>query len=49
MGGKKSRLHIIYEFAQQPHPHSPTGDLREIAGVNGQNSKGMCQGGKPDT
>ena len=29
--------------------HSPTGDLGEIAGVNGQNSKGMCQGGKPGT
>ena len=26
-------------------PHSPTGDL----GVNGWNSKGMCQGGKPGT
>ena len=26
--------------------HSPTG---EIAGVNGQNSEGMCQGGKPGT
>ena len=30
--------------AQLPHPHSPTGDLGEIAGQNG---KGMCQGGKP--
>ena len=30
-------------------PHSPTGDLGEIAGVNGQNSEGMCQGGKPGT
>ena len=27
-------------------PHSPTGDLGEIAGVNWQ---GMCQGGKPGT
>ena len=43
MGGKK------IECAQQPRPHSPTGDLGEIAGVNGQHSKGMCQGGKPDT
>ena len=31
---------------QQPSPHSPTGDLGDIAGVNGQNSKGLCQGGK---
>ena len=23
--------------------------LGDIAGVNGQNSKGMCQGGKPGT
>ena len=30
-------------------PHSPTGDLGEIAGVNGQNSEGMCPGGKPGT
>ena len=29
--------------------HSPTGDLGKIAGVNGQNSEGMCQGGKPGT
>ena len=29
--------------------HSPTGDLGEISGVNGQNSEGMCQGGKPGT
>ena len=35
--------------AQQPRPHSPTGDLRDIAGANEQNSKGMCQGGKPGT
>ena len=34
---------------QQPHPLSPTGDLGDIAGVNGQNNKGMCQGGKPGT
>ena len=27
--------------AQQPCPHSPTGDLGDIPGVNGQNSKGM--------
>ena len=26
-----------------------TGNLGEIAGVNGQNSEGMCQGGKPGT
>ena len=31
--------------AQQPRPRCPTGDLGDIAGVNGQNSKGMCQGG----
>ena len=37
------------ECAQQPCPHSPTGDLGEIAGVNGQNSKEMCQGDKPGT
>ena len=43
---RKSKL---YECAQQPRPHSPTGDLGEIAGVNGQNSEGMCQGGKPGT
>ena len=36
-------------IAQQPRPHSPTGDLDEIAGVNGQHSEGMCQGGKPGT
>ena len=30
-------------------PHTATGDLGEIAGVNGQNSEGMCQGGKPGT
>ena len=40
---------IDIECAQQPRPHSPTGDLGEIAGVNGQNSEGMCQGGKPGT
>ena len=39
----------LYGDAQQPRPHSPTGDLGEIAGINGQNSKGMCQGGKPGT
>ena len=32
-----------------PRPHSPTGDLWDIAVVNGQNSKGLCQGGKPGT
>ena len=37
------------ECAQQPRPHSPTGDLGEIAGIIGQNSEGMCQGGKPGT
>ena len=46
MGGKKSRL---YGNAQQPRPHSPTGDLGDISGVIGQNSKGMCRGGKPGT
>ena len=39
---RKSRLYGDVECAQQPCPHSPTGDLGEIAG---QNSKGMCQGG----
>ena len=47
--------HIRYNYgrkendsvcAQQPSPHSPTGDIAE---VNRQNSKGMCQGGKPVT
>ena len=28
---------------QQPHPHSPTGDLGDIAGVNGQNNKGCVR------
>ena len=44
---RKSRLYGDVECAEQPRPHSPTGDLGEIAGVNGngQNSKGMCQGG----
>ena len=45
-------LTLLYgddECAQQPCPHSPTGDLGEIAGVNGQNSEGMCQGGKLGT
>ena len=46
---RKSRLYGNVECSQQPCPHSPTGDLGEIAGVNGQNSKGMCQGGKPGT
>ena len=45
----KSKLYGDVECAQQPRPHSPTGDLEEIAGVNGQNSEGMCQGGKPGT
>ena len=44
-----SKLYGDVECAQQPHPHSPTGDLGEIAGVNGQNSEGMCQGGKRGT
>ena len=44
MGRTKSYSDV--ECAQQPRPHSPTGDLGEIAGVNRQNSKGMCQGGK---
>ena len=34
-------------MCQKPRPHFPTGDLGDIAGVNGQNSKEMCQGGKP--
>ena len=49
MGGTKIKLYGDVECAQQPRPHSPTGDLGEIAGVNGQNSEGMCQGGKPGT
>ena len=40
---RKSRLYGDVECAR---PHSPTGDLGETAGVNGQNSEGMCQGGK---
>ena len=40
---------FLLTSAQQPRPHSPTGDLGEIAGVNGQNSEGMCHGGKPGT
>ena len=43
---RKSRLYGDVECAQQPRPHFPTGDLGDIAGVNG---KGMCQGGKPGT
>ena len=43
---KASKLYGDVECAQQPRP---TGDLGEIAGVNGQNSEGMCQGGKPGT
>ena len=46
---RKSKLYGDVECAQQPRPHSPTGDLGEIAGINGQNSEGMCQGGKPGT
>ena len=46
---RKSKLYGDVECAQQPRPYSPTGDLGEIAGVNGQNSEGMCQGGKPGT
>ena len=45
----ESKLYGDVECAQQPRPHSPTGDLGEIAGVNGQNSEGMCQGGKSGT
>ena len=37
---RKSKLYGDVECAQQPRPHSPTGDLGEIAGVNGQNSEG---------
>ena len=44
---RKSKLYGDVECAQQPRPHSPTGDLGKIAGVNGQNR--MCQGGKPGT
>ena len=43
---RKSMLYGDVECAQQPRPHSLTG---EIAGVNGQNSEGMCQGGKSGT
>ena len=46
---RKSKLYGDVECAQQPRPHSPTGDLGEIVGVNGQNSEGMCQGCKPGT
>ena len=46
---RKSKLYGDVECAQQPRPHSPTGDLGEIAGVNGQNSEEMCHGGKPGT
>ena len=46
---RKSKLYGDVECAQQPRPHSPTGDLGKIAGVNRQNSEGMCQGGKPGT
>ena len=35
----KSKLYGDVECARS---HSPTGDLGEIAGVNGQNSEGMC-------
>ena len=33
---RESRLYGDVECAQQPRPHSPTGDLGEIAGVNGR-------------
>ena len=46
---RKSKLYGDVECAQQPRPHSPTGDLGESAGVNGQNSEEMCHGGKPGT
>ena len=46
---RKSKLYGDVECAQQPRPHSPTGYLGEIAGVNGQNSEEMCHGGKPGT
>ena len=46
---RKSRLYGDVECAQQPSPHSPTGDLVDIGRVNGQNSKGVCQVGKPGT
>ena len=32
---RKSKLYGDVECAQQPRPHSPTGDLGEIAGING--------------
>ena len=32
---RKSKLYGDVECAQQPRPHSPTGDLGKIAGVNG--------------
>ena len=40
---------MLHECAEQSRPNSPTGDLGEIAGVKGQNSEEMCQGGKPGT
>ena len=44
-GGVKRREVYTHMHVIAPRPHSPTGDL----GVNGQNSEGMCQGGKPGT
>ena len=39
-------INTVIECVQQP---PPTGDLGDIAGVNWQNSKGLCQGAKPST
>ena len=33
MGGTKSKLYGDVECAQQPRPHSPTGDLGEIGRI----------------
>ena len=49
LDGITKTLSLFYSNIQQPRPHSPTGDLGEIAVVNGQNSEGMGQGGKPGT
>ena len=42
MEERKSRLFGDIVCAQQPSP--PTGDLEDIAGVNGLNGKGMVSG-----
>ena len=40
---RKSKLYGDVECAQQPRPHSPTGDLGEIAVVNGRMVKGCVR------